>query len=200
MDISGEYRIPAPRQKVWEALNDPAVLRASIPGCEELEAVSPTEYAAKVKAKVGAVSARFGGKVTLSDIVAPESYTISGQGQGGVAGFAKGSARVTLTEDGAETILRYDAKADVGGKIAAVGSRLIQGVATKTADDFFTAFAAIVTGPKAEAAPVPEAAPAVPAAERPQAAPAKAERGAIFWLLLGIAIGSAATALGVLVR
>lgn len=194
MDITGEYRILAPRQTVWEALNNPDVLRASIPGCEELQAVSPTEYAAKVKAKVGAVQAKFGGKVTLSDIVPPESYTISGQGQGGVAGFAKGSARVTLTEDGGgATILRYDAKADVGGKIAAVGSRLIQGVAAKTADDFFTAFAAIVAGP--------QAAPTTPTAEAVVTAPAaapKAERGAIFWLLLGIAIGVAATAIGTL--
>jgi uncharacterized protein len=147
MDMSGEYRIPAPRQKVWEALNDPEVLKASIPGCEELQKVSDTELTAKVKAKVGPVSATFAGKVTLSDLNPPESYTISGEGTGGVAGFAKGGAEVTLIEDGADTtVLRYQAKADVGGKLAQIGSRLVQGSAKKMADDFFGRFSRAVGG------------------------------------------------------
>ena len=106
MDMSGEYRIAAPREKVWEALNDPEILKLSIPGCEELEKTSDTELTAKVSTKVGPVSAKFTGKVTLSDINPPQSYKISGEGQGGVAGFAKGGAEVELEEDGDETILR----------------------------------------------------------------------------------------------
>jgi carbon monoxide dehydrogenase subunit G len=144
MDMTGEYRIPAPRQTVWEALNDPEILKASIPGCEELTKKSDTELEAKVRAKVGPVSARFGGAVTLGDLNPPESYTISGQGSGGAAGFAKGGAKVHLTEDGEVTILRYEATADVGGKLAQIGSRLIQGTARKMADDFFGTFSRIV--------------------------------------------------------
>src|SRR5918911_4724471 len=144
MDMTGEYRIPAPRQRVWEALNDPEVLRQAIPGCEQLDKVSDTELTARVKAKVGPVSATFNGKVTLGDLNPPESYTISGEGSGGVAGFAKGGARVHLTDEGADTVLRYDAKADVGGKLAQIGSRLIQGTAKKMADDFFGRFSRIV--------------------------------------------------------
>src|SRR3954451_19959245 len=123
MDMTGEYRIPAPRQRVWEALNDPEVLRQAIPGCEQLDKVSDTELTARVKAKVGPVSATFNGKVTLGDLNPPESYTISGEGSGGMAGFAKGGANVHLTDEGADTLLRYDAKADVGGKLAQIGSR-----------------------------------------------------------------------------
>lgn len=141
MDMTGEYRIPAPRQTVWEALNDPDILKASIPGCDELTKKSPTELEAKVTAKVGPVKAKFGGNVTLSDLNPPESYVISGQGSGGAAGFAKGGANVHLSEDGpGTTILRYEAKADVGGKLAQIGSRLIDGTAKKLADQFFTAF------------------------------------------------------------
>jgi uncharacterized protein len=154
MDMAGEYRIPAPRQRVWEALNDPEILRQAIPGCEQLDKVSDEELTARVKAKVGPVSATFNGKVTLSDLNPPESYTISGEGSGGVAGFAKGGARVHLAEDGADTtVLRYDAKADVGGKLAQIGSRLVQGAAKKTADDFFGRFSRIVAEQHAAAAP-----------------------------------------------
>ena len=144
MDMTGEYRIPAPRQRVWEALNDPATLKAAIPGCEELNKLSDNELEARVKAKVGPVSATFTGKVTLNDLNPPESYRIAGEGKGGAAGYAKGGAEVNLAEDGADTILRYTAKADVGGKLAQIGSRLIQGTAKKMADDFFGKFSAIV--------------------------------------------------------
>ena len=140
MDMTGEYRIPAPRQRVWEALNDPEILKAAIPGCEELNKLSDNELEARVKAKVGPVSATFTGKVTLNDLNPPESYRIAGEGKGGAAGFAKGGAEVNLAEDGADTILRYNAKADVGGKLAQIGSRLIQGTAKKMADDFFGKF------------------------------------------------------------
>ncbi len=171
MDMTGEYRIPAPRQKVWDALNDPEVLKRVIPGCEELIRVSETELTAKVTAKVGPVSAKFTGKVTLSDINPPESYKINGEGQGGVAGFAKGGAEVRLTEDGDDTILTYTANAAVGGKLAQIGSRLIDATAKKMANDFFGKFADEVGGPKAEAEATAEA----PA----EAAPAPAAGGGI---------------------
>ncbi len=163
MDMTGEYRIPAPRQRVWEALNDPEILKAAIPGCEELNKVGDDELEARVKAKVGPVSATFTGKVTLSDLNPPASYRISGEGKGGAAGFAKGGAEVNLTEDGSDTILRYAAKADVGGKLAQIGSRLIQGTAKKMADDFFGKFSAIVGDRFAAEQPAaPEPAPTLP--------------------------------------
>ena len=146
MDLTGEYRIPATREKVWAALNDDEVLKRCIDGCQELKKESDTEFSARVTAKVGPVKAKFSGKVTLSELDPPNGYTISGEGQGGVAGFAKGGATVKLTEDGADTILNYSAKAEVGGKLASVGSRLIEGVAKKTADDFFGKFSGIVGG------------------------------------------------------
>ena len=151
MDLTGEYRIPATREKVWAALNDDEVLKQCIDGCQELTKESDTEFSARVTAKVGPVKAKFSGKVTLSELDPPNGYTISGEGQGGVAGFAKGGATVTLIEDGASTILNYSARAEVGGKLASVGSRLIEGVAKKTADDFFGKFSGIVGGDAAEA-------------------------------------------------
>ncbi len=167
MEMTGEYRIPAPRQKVWEALNDPEILKASIPGCEELEMTSDTEMTAKVTSRVGPVSAKFTGKITLSDIKPPESYKISGEGQGGVAGFAKGGAEISLEEDGDETVLRYTATAQVGGKLAQIGSRLIDSTAKKMADQFFTKFVEQVGVAAAEEVPAeaPAAAPAEPAAK-----------------------------------
>jgi carbon monoxide dehydrogenase subunit G len=140
MEMSGEHRIPAPRQKVWDAINDAETLKKSIPGCQELEKLSDTEMRAKVLAKVGPVKATFTGHVTLSDIVEPESCRISGEGKGGVAGFAKGGADVSLEEDGHDTILRYNVKAQVGGKLAQLGARLIDATAKQMADQFFTAF------------------------------------------------------------
>ena len=150
MDLTGEYRIPAARQDVWEALNDPEVLKRCIDGCQELSKDSDTQFSAKVTAKVGPVKAKFSGKVTLSDLDPPSGYKISGEGQGGVAGFAKGGATVKLTEDGADTVLSYSANAEVGGKLASVGSRLVEGVAKKQADDFFGKFSEIVGGDQGE--------------------------------------------------
>ena len=151
MDMSGEYRITAPRSKVWDALNDPVILKQCIPGCESLEKLSETEMNGKVTAKVGPVTARFGGKVTLSDLDPPNSYKISGEGTGGPAGFAKGGAVVSLVEDGDGdgTILSYKVDANVGGKLAQIGSRLIDGTARKMAEEFFSRFAAIVGTPAA---------------------------------------------------
>jgi carbon monoxide dehydrogenase subunit G len=150
MDLTGEYRILAARQDVWEALNDPEVLKQCIDGCQELSKDSDTQFSAKVTAKVGPVKAKFSGKVTLSDLDPPNGYKISGEGQGGVAGFAKGGATVKLTEDGADTVLSYSANAEVGGKLASVGSRLVEGVAKKQADDFFGKFSEIVGGDQGE--------------------------------------------------
>lgn len=145
MEMNGEERIAAPRQLVWEALNDPDVLRECIPGCETLEKSSDTEMSAAVKLKIGPVSAKFSGDVTLENINAPESYTIAGEGKGGIAGFAKGGADVKLTEDGAETVLSYNVKAQVGGKIAQLGSRLIESTSKKLAGQFFTRFNEVVS-------------------------------------------------------
>lgn len=154
MDMTGERRIPAPRQKVWDALNDPAVLKACIPGCESLEKTSDTDLKATAAVKIGPIAARFTGKVQLTDLNPPDSYRISGEGQGGVAGFAKGGANVRLSDDGADTLLQYDVKAQVGGKIAQLGARLIDATSKQMADMFFDRFTAAVAGP-APAEPVP---------------------------------------------
>lgn len=151
MDMSGSQRIEASRETVWAALNNPDVLKACIPGCEEIVMVSPTEMTAKAVLKIGPVKATFGGKVTLSDLDPPNGYTITGEGQGGVAGFAKGGAKVRLEADGDATILHYEVKADVGGKIAQLGARLIDGTAKKLAGEFFETFGETV-GPKADPA------------------------------------------------
>jgi carbon monoxide dehydrogenase subunit G len=165
MDLSGEYRIPASPERVWEALNDPAVLQGCIAGCKSLDRTSGNELAAVVHAKVGPVSAIFKGSVVLSDLDPPRAYTLTGQGQGGSAGFAKMSARVTLAQDGTDTRVRYSAKADIGGKLASIGSRLVQTVARKNVDDFFSAFARTLGGSGVpEAAPVSAEAPAMPGA------------------------------------
>ena len=146
MDMQGEERISANRETVWAALNDPDILRQCIPGCQSLELKSPTELSASVKLKIGPVSASFAGDVILSNINAPVSYTISGEGKGGIAGFAKGGADVTLTEDGDDTVLVYDAKAEIGGKLAQLGSRLVGSSAKKLAQQFFADFNAAVSG------------------------------------------------------
>ncbi len=158
MEFSGEYRIPASRQKVWEALNDPAVLQQCIPGCETLEKVGDNELKATVRMKIGPVSARFGGKVTLSDIDAPNGYRIAGEGQGGAAGFAKGGAVVKLSDADDATVLNYTADAQVGGKIAQIGARLIDGTARKLADEFFSKFSEVVGGGAAVSDATPPAA------------------------------------------
>ena len=163
MKLAGEQRISAPRDEVYRALNDPEILQRSIPGCQSLERISDTEMQARVGLKIGPVKATFKGAVTLSDLNPPESYTISGQGKGGAAGHAKGTARVRLEEAGDETVLHYSVNAQVGGKIAQLGARLIDATAKKLADQFFRKFGEIVGG-----AAVP--ADQVPAGQAPEAA------------------------------
>jgi carbon monoxide dehydrogenase subunit G len=188
MKMMGERIIPAPRERVWAALNDPEVLRQAIPGCQEMTKHSPTEFEAKVVAKVGPVKANFVGNVRLSELNPPESYVISGEGKGGVAGFAKGGSSVRLDEQDGATRLTYDVDAQVGGKLAQIGSRLIDSTARKMADDFFSRFASIVAGaepvageqvtlepkpaPKRAARKTPAKAPAKPGAPRPRKAAA----------------------------
>jgi carbon monoxide dehydrogenase subunit G len=146
MEMAGEVIIPAPRERVWEGLNDTEILRQAIPGCEKIEKLSDTEMTATVVAKVGPVKASFQGKVTLSDIDEPNGYRISGEGKGGV-GFAKGGASVKLSDAEGGTRLSYKVDAQVGGKLAQLGSRLIDGTAKSLANDFFTRFAALVSPP-----------------------------------------------------
>jgi carbon monoxide dehydrogenase subunit G len=150
--IDGSERIEAPVAKVWEALNDPAVLKACIPGCESLEKTSDNGFAATVSLKIGPIKATFNGEVQLLNLNPPHSYTIQGEGKGGIAGFAKGGADVSLAEDGPDaTVLTYQAKADVGGKIAQLGSRLIQSTSKKLAGQFFSDFNKTVSGSQAQA-------------------------------------------------
>ena len=140
MEMSGEHQIPANRTEVWKALNDPIILQASIPGCTELEAIDSQHFKATVALKIGPVSAKFKGEVELSDIIEPESYRISGEGKGGVAGFAKGGANVTLEENDDGTLLKYNVDAKIGGKLAQLGSRLIDSTSKKLAGKFFDNF------------------------------------------------------------
>jgi uncharacterized protein len=144
MTMTGEVQLAAPREAVWEKLNDPEVLKACIPGCEELEKTEDGGFRAVAKMKVGPVSARFKGKVTLSDLDPPNGYKISGEGDGGVAGCAKGGATVKLTDKDGGTLLTYNVEAQIGGKLAQLGQRLVNGAAKKIADDFFQNFAAKV--------------------------------------------------------
>jgi uncharacterized protein len=171
MDMTGEYRIPAARQHVWEALNDPTILSQCIPGCEEIVKLSDVEWTAKVVAKVGPVKAKFGGKVLLTDLDPPNGYKITGEGTGGAAGFAKGGAAVKLVDQGDGTVLTYTVKAQVGGKLAQIGSRLIDGASRKMAEEFFGNFAAKLGAPAEIAVATAEAA-------TPPVAPAAPEMGA----------------------
>ena len=160
MEMTGEQMIPAAQAEVWRGLNDPEVLKSCISGCESIERLSDTEYTVVTTAAIGPVKARFRGKLLLADLDPPNSYSLSFDGQGGAAGFGKGSARVSLAAEGAGTRLSYAVKAQVGGKLAQIGSRLIDGVAKKMADDFFSAFKQKMAGPvPAAAEPSPEAAP-----------------------------------------
>ena len=152
MEMTGEQLIPLPREATWRALNDTATLKDCIPGCETIEQVSDSEYQLTMTAKVGPVSAKFKGKMTLSDVDPPNAYTLVFEGQGGVAGFAKGQANVQLTPNAEGTRLGYVVKAMIGGKLAQVGSRLIDGVAKKMAEQFFTAFNQRVSGEQGETA------------------------------------------------
>ena len=164
MKMTGEQRIAAPRQKVWAALNDPEVLRQSIPGCQSLEKESDDKLRAIVEVKIGPIGARFTGAVTLSDIDAPNGYTITGEGQGGTVGFAKGGAKVRLTDDGGGTLLSYDVDAQVGGRLAQLGGPIIDATAKQLAGKFFQKFGEIVGG----GAPAPAMAPS-PSASTPTA-------------------------------
>jgi carbon monoxide dehydrogenase subunit G len=152
MEMKGDQLIPAPQQKVWEALNDPEALKACIPGCETIDRSADNEYMVTMVSRVGPVSAKFKGKLTLSDVRPPDSYALSFEGQGGAAGFAKGGASVRLSAEGGSTRLSYDVKANVGGKLAQIGSRLIDAAAKKVADDFFRNFnERLSSAPHAEA-------------------------------------------------
>jgi carbon monoxide dehydrogenase subunit G len=144
MIMSGEQQLLAPRETVWAKLNDPDVLKVCIPGCESLELLSPNEFQAVATNKIGPVKARFKGKVRLTDLDPPNGYKISGEGDGGIAGFAKGGATVTLTDKDGGTLLTYNVEAHIGGKLAQLGQRLINGAAKKLADEFFSKFAAAV--------------------------------------------------------
>ena len=154
MEFTGNYIISAPAQRVWDGINDPAILKVCIPGCEQIEKTSPTDFLATAKLKIGPVSATFKGKVTLSDLDPPHRCRLTGEGQGGVAGFAKGGAEVVLTPQGEATLLSYTATASVGGKLAQIGQRLIDGAAKQIADDFFKRFAAALA-PEPVLAPDP---------------------------------------------
>jgi uncharacterized protein len=180
MTMSGEATLPAARPKVWALLNDPAVLKASIPGCESLEKTGDNGFAAVAKLKIGPVAATFKGKVELSDIVPNVGYTIAGEGEGGVAGFAKGAAKVKLADtDGGGTLLHYDVEAQVGGKIAQLGSRLIDGVAKGMADKFFANFAEAAAQAEAGAAPESAIVAPIPAQSfQPEASPSLPPRPA----------------------
>jgi len=159
MKLSGEHHIPASQQTVWEALNDAETLKACLPGCETLDKISDTEMTAKITTKIGPVKATFTGTVTLSDLDPPNGYTLSGEGQGGAAGFASGSASVSLTEQDGGTLLSYEVEARVGGKLAQIGSRLIDSVTKKLAGQFFGALVErLSAGDAADAAPAPAAA------------------------------------------
>ncbi len=172
MDMTGTQHIEAPREVVWTALNDVEVLRQSIPGCQSIEKISDTEMNAKVILKVGPVKATFTGKVTLSDLDPPNGYTISGEGSGGAAGFAKGSATVRLVENAGGTDLNYAVKAQIGGKLAQLGARLIDATAKKLAGDFFEKFGEAVA-PPAETTPPAEATPPAETVAAESAAPDK---------------------------
>ena len=151
MEMTGEQLIPLPQEATWRALNDSVILKECIPGCETIEQLSDSEYQLVMTAKVGPVSAKFKGKMTLSDVDPPRAYTLVFEGQGGVAGFAKGKATVQLEPGSDGTRLGYAVKAMVGGKLAQVGARLIDGVAKKMAEQFFTAFNQRMSGEKTEA-------------------------------------------------
>jgi uncharacterized protein len=177
MTMTGDVTLPADRPKVWAALNDPEVLKASIPGCESLEKTGDNGFAAVVKTKIGPVSATFKGKVELSDIAPLVGYTIKGEGEGGIAGFARGDAKVSLADAPGGTLLHYNVEAQVGGKIAQLGGRLIDGVAKNMADKFFANFAAIAAGGSVDAAAAKPGAPPVATAALAVESPVAARPG-----------------------
>lgn len=177
MELTETYTLPVPQQRAWEALNDTEILRACIPGCESIDADGENAYAVAMTASVGPVKARFKGRMNLTEIDAPHTYTIVFEGQGGAAGFSKGSAKVNLEpgDDAESTVLSYSANAQVGGKLAQIGSRLIDGVAKKMSDDFFSRFnkAVAPTGTPAAARAMPVSRKGVPI---------------LAWLVVGIVV------------
>ena len=186
MEMTGEQIIPLPQQAVWEGLNDPTVLKDCITGCESLDRVSENEFKIVLTAAVGPVKAKFTGKLALQDVVAPTSYSIAFEGSGGAAGFGKGTAAVSLTPEGAGTKLSYTAKANIGGKLAQIGSRLIDGVAKKMADEFFTKFKARVAPPEAIAAAAAAAGATSTAAMHEQ--PAEPAGMNPMWFVVGVLV------------
>lgn len=193
MEMTGEQRILAPRQRVWEALNDPEVLRRCIPGCQVLVKESETEMTAIAVVKVGPISARFQGRVTLSGIDPPNGYRITGEGQGGVAGHARGGAVVRLEEDGDETVLAYEVSAQIGGRLAQLGGRMIDATARTMAGAFFKQFAQELTAPtQAAQAETGAATVATPAGAVPSVSVMAAAPGRWLWLVAGIVIGAVA--------
>jgi hypothetical protein len=176
MELTSSRTVPASVEKTWAALNDPETLKACIPGCESIERVSDTEFRVAMTARVGPVSAKFSGRIILSDIVPPSSYKIGFEGQGGAAGFARGEAKVALTPEGSGTRIEYNVNAQVGGKLAQIGSRLVDGAAAKIADDFFACFVERLGGGAAAAAE-----PVVATAET-------ATTSRTLWLRLAVAV------------
>jgi hypothetical protein len=214
MKLTGEQKLALPRDRVWQALNDPEILKRCVPGCDTFEPDGPNRYNVGMSLAVGPVKARFRGKLTLADIVPPQSYSLTFEGSGGAAGFGKGSANVKLTDIDGGTLLAYDMDAQVGGKLAQVGTRLIDGVSRKIADEFFTRFArAVSTGVDQEAPAAAVSAPAsaavapaavasptrAPAAVTVAPAPAPAAGGSSATIaVLGAAISAVAAAVAVL--
>src|SRR5262245_63389507 len=186
MELTGQERIAAPRPQVWQALNDPEILKACIPGCESIELMSPTEMKARITLKLGPIKASFSGQVTFSNVDPPNGYTISGEGSGGSAGGAKGSADVRLAEDGDGTLLTYRVMSQVTGKIAQLGARLVDSAAQKLAGDFFAVF--ITTVQQTVAAPAPSAAVPVP----PARDDLDRQRATSWRWFLGLAAGTSA--------
>ncbi len=211
MEMTGEYVIAAPRAKVWDALNDIEVLKASVPGCDSMARLGDDQIEATVTAKVGPVKASFKGIVTLSDLDPPNGYTIRGEGKGGAAGFARGGAKVRLSDAPGGTLLAYTVDAAVGGKLAQIGSRLIDSTAKKLADEFFAAFGAKVAGvpaapPAGDVAAIePVAAPLAAAPATPHAAPSRRDALADFkpigfgtWIIVLVALAAAVTAVALI--
>ncbi len=193
MQITGSFIVPAPRQRVWEALIDPEILRQCIPGCEELNRVGDNEFEGKVVAKVGPVKAAFAGKVTLTDLDPPNGYTITGEGKGGVAGFAKGGAKIALHDEGTGTKLDYTADAAVGGKLAQIGGRLIEAAANQTAEGFFAKFSELVSAGETPAAVTadPVAADAAPAGLPATKAAGARSSHTWIWVAAGVVVVAA---------
>jgi uncharacterized protein len=199
MNMSGEQRIAAPRQRVWEALNDPAVLRASIPGCQSLEKEADDRFAATVEVKVGPIGARFKGAVSLTDLNPPNGYVLSLQGNGGITGSVKGNAKVRLREDGGSTLIAFEVDAEVAGRMAQLGGPIIDATAKQLADRFFTRFGEIVGGtaqPSESARARTTASPVTPAEALARPSSAGVGNLPMAWLLATVVAALAGFLLG----